>query len=53
VRKEYPENTLFQIHKAEFHAPIVGSLSSRYYLIGTPVVTALAWVAVLLYTLLN
>jgi len=52
VRKEYPDNELFHIHKADVRAPFWGSVSSRYYLIGTPIVTALAWLVVFLYTLL-
>jgi len=52
IRKAYPNNTLFETHVAEFRPPFFGSLSSRYYLIGTPIATALAWLAVLVYTLL-
>ena len=52
LRKKYSNNILFQIHRVEAKFPIWGRVSSRYYLLGTPIATAIAWLATMLYVLL-
>jgi len=52
LRKEYSGNTLFQIHSVEIKPAVWGRVSSRYYTLGTPIATAISWLAVILYFLL-
>ena len=51
LRKQYSNNIVFQIHNQPVTAPIWGRVHSSLYLIGTPIATAVGWLAVLLYTL--
>lgn len=51
LRKEYSDNILFQIHKAKVKPTIWGRVSSKYYLVGTPIATAFSWLVVMLYML--
>jgi hypothetical protein len=44
---------MFQIHSAEIKPPVWGSVSSKYYLLGTPFVTSITWLAVIVYLLLT
>jgi hypothetical protein len=53
LRQEYSGNTIFQTHSAKISPPPWGSVSSRYYLLGTPMATAVGWLAVMLYILLT
>lgn len=52
IRTMYVENPMFDIHSAEIDPPVWGSVSSRYYLVGTPIAAAIAWLVVMLYSLL-
>lgn len=52
VRAKHSANPLFQIHSVKPRPSIWGRIPSRYYLLGTPIVTALAWLAVILYSLI-
>lgn len=52
LRQKYSDNPMFQIHSGKIkHAPW-GRVSSRYYLLGTPIATAIAWLAAMLYIIL-
>lgn len=53
LRTKYADNTMFQIHSLRISPPVWGRVPSKYYLLGTPIVTAIAWLAVLLYVLLG
>ncbi|MCK5627870.1 hypothetical protein KAI12_00245 [Candidatus Bathyarchaeota archaeon] len=43
IRKKDPNNQLFQIHSAKAKVPIWGRVPSKYYLLGTPIATTIAW----------
>ena len=49
LRKQYSENPIFQIHSVKIKPPIWGSVSSKYYLLGTPFVASFTWLAVIIY----
>ena len=51
LRQEHNDNTLFQIHSVEITPIVWGRVSSKYYLVGTPIATAIAWLAVMLHVL--
>lgn len=53
LKAKYADNTMFQIHSLQISPPVWGRVPSKYYLLGTPIVTAIAWLAVLLYILLG
>jgi len=53
LRKQYSENPMFQIHSVEIKPPVWGSVSSKYYLLGTPFVASITWLAVIVYLLLT
>jgi hypothetical protein len=52
LRQEYSGNIIFQTHSAKISPPAWGRVSSRYYLLGTPMATVVGWLAVMLYILL-
>lgn len=52
LRQKYRNNTMFQIHSVEIKPAAWGRVSSRYYLLGTPIATAIAWLTAMLYILL-
>lgn len=51
VRMAFPDNPLFQTHRNDFKHPWWGGISSRYYLLGTPLAIAAGWLAVFIYLL--
>jgi hypothetical protein len=53
LRKQYSENPIFQIHSVKIKPPIWGSVSSKYYLLGTPLAASFAWLVVIIYLLLT
>jgi hypothetical protein len=53
LRERCAHYALFQIHSAEIRPSFWGKVSSRYYLLGTPIAITISWLAVLLYTLFN
>jgi hypothetical protein len=53
IRKKYENNPIFEIHSVKIRPPIWGRLSSRYYLLGTPIFISLAWLLVVLYILIR
>jgi hypothetical protein len=52
LRKEHSQNAVLQIHSVEIKPPIWGRVPSKYYLLGTPIATAITWLAVIVYLLL-
>jgi hypothetical protein len=52
IRKKYGDNPMFEIHSVKIKPPVWGRVSSRYYLLGTPIAMAIAWLIVILYVLL-
>jgi hypothetical protein len=46
IRKKYSSNTLFQIHSAPAKHAVWGRVPSKYYLLGTPIATAIGWLIV-------
>ncbi|MFZ3059965.1 MAG: hypothetical protein WA102_09550 [Candidatus Methanoperedens sp.] len=48
IRKKYSSNIIFQIHSAEIKPSVWGRISSKYYLLGTPIATATGWLVVFL-----
>ena len=50
LRKEHADNTIFQIHHVNIGPTSWwGTISSKHYLVGTPIVTSIAWLTVILY----
>jgi len=52
LRRQHSSNAMFQIHSTKTRLPIWGRVSSKYYLLGTPIATSIAWGTVILYDLL-
>ena len=53
IKKMYPNNPMFQIHSKPPPKAIWGSVRSSYYLIGSPLVLATAWMVVVIIKLLK
>jgi hypothetical protein len=53
IRKQYGSNALFQTHSTQTALPVWGRVSSKYYLIGTPIATTIAWLSVIVFTLVR
>lgn len=51
LRKNYTDNTMFQTHSTKIKPSLLGKISSRYYLLGTPVAMSIGWFFVILYIL--
>ena len=51
VRTKYSDSTMFQVHSLKIRPAVWGRMPSKYYTLGTPIVTAIAWFAVILYSL--
>jgi hypothetical protein len=56
LRTQFDHNPIFEIHDEKHDTrkkgPFWGRISSKYYLLGTPIGTTIAWFAVIIYTLL-
>ena len=52
LRQKYSDNPMFKIHSVKIRPTTWGRVPSRYYLLGTPIATAVAWLAAMLYILL-
>lgn len=51
IRQLHNTNAIFQIHNTKPKVPIWGRVPSKYYLLGTPLATTLAWLMVIIYAL--
>lgn len=51
LRTGFPTIPLFNIHSTKTKEPIWGRVPSRYYLLGTPIGTTLAWLVVIIRAL--
>ena len=52
VRSHNSNNAMFQVHSLKIKPDVWGRVPSKYYTLGTPIATTLAWLVVVLYLLL-
>jgi hypothetical protein len=53
LQQQNPTDPIFMVHMTKSKEPLWGRVPSKYYLVGTPIGTTLAWISVVIYTLVN